>query len=290
MPRELSPVQRMEQRLLTDLRKPIWRPFMRALRDYRLLSPGDRIAVCISGGKDSMLLAVLMRLLQRHSETPFEAVYLIMDPGYSPENRRRVEENARRLEIPYTLFESDVFKVANAQDEHPCFLCARMRRGCLYGRARDLGCNKIALGHHYDDVIETTLMAMLYGGQIQAMLPMLRARNFPGMTLIRPLYRVRERDIIAWRDAFGLEFLRCACRLSESAALDESASKRQEVKRLIAELHRTNPKVAQNIFNSIHRVQLDTLVGWKQGGREYTFLDGFEDTGEGDATPGDAGT
>jgi len=180
--------------------------------------------------------------------------------------------------------------VANAQDEHPCFLCARMRRGCLYGRARDLGCNKIALGHHYDDVIETTLMAMLYGGQIQAMPPMLRARNFPGMTLIRPLYRVRERDIIAWRDAFGLEFLRCACRLSESAALDESASKRQEVKRLIAELHRTNPKVAQNIFNSIHRVQLDTLVGWKQGGREYTFLDGFEDTGEGDATPGDAGT
>ena len=294
MPRELGPVQRMEQRLLTDLRKPIWRPFMRALRDYRLLSPGDRIAVCISGGKDSMLLAVLMRLLQRHSETPFEAVYLIMDPGYSPENRRRVEENARRLEIPYTLFESDVFEVANAQDEHPCFLCARMRRGCLYGRARDLGCNKIALGHHYDDVIETTLMAMLYGGQIQAMPPMLRARNYPGMTLIRPLYRVRERDIVAWRDAFGLEFLRCACRLSESAALDESASKRQEVKRLIAELHRTNPKVAQNIFNSIHRVQLDTLVGWKQGGREYTFLDGFENTGVGEsgatATPGDAAT
>ena len=215
--------QRVEQCLLTDMRKQIWRPFMRAVRDYRLLSPGDRIAVCVSGGKDSMLLAVLMRLLQRHSEVPFEAVYLIMDPGYSPENRRRVEENARRLEIPYTLFESDVFEVAYAQDEHPCFLCARMRRGCLYKKARELGCNKIALGHHFDDVIETTLMAMLYGGQIQAMPPMLMARNFPGMALIRPLYRVREADIIAWRDAFGLEFLRCACRLSESAAVDEAA-------------------------------------------------------------------
>ena len=273
MPRELGPVQRMEQRLLTDLRKPIWRPFMRALRGYRLLSPGDRIAVCISGGKDSMLLAVLMRLLQRHSETPFEAVYLIMDPGYSPENRRRAEENAKRLEVPYTLFESDVFEVANAQDEHPCFLCARMRRGCLYGRARDMGCNKIALGHHFDDVIETTLMAMLYGGQIQAMPPMLQAKNFPGMALIRPLYRVREADILAWRDAFGLEFLQCACRLTEAADVDESASKRQEIKRLIADLHRTNPKVEQNIFNSIHRVQLDTLVGWKQRGEEHSFLE-----------------
>ena len=275
MTRELGYVQRMEQRLLTDMRKTLWRPFMRAIRDYRLLSPGDKIAVCISGGKDSMLLAVLMRLLQRHSETPFEAVYLIMDPGYSPENRRRVEENAGRLGLHYTLFESDVFEVASAQDGHPCFLCARMRRGCLYRTAQSLGCNKIALGHHYDDVIETTLMAMLYGGQIQAMPPMLRAKNFPGMTLIRPMYRVREADIIAWRDAFGLEFLRCACRLTESAAVDESAFKRQEIKRLISDLQRTNPKVAQNIFNSIHRVQLDTLVGWKQGGEEHSFLEAF---------------
>ena len=275
MTRELGYVQRMEQRLLTDMRKTLWRPFMRAIRDYRLLSPGDKIAVCISGGKDSMLLAVLMRLLQRHSETPFEAVYLIMDPGYSPENRSRVEENAGRLGLHYTLFESDVFEVASAQDGHPCFLCARMRRGCLYRTAQSLGCNKIALGHHYDDVIETTLMAMLYGGQIQAMPPMLRAKNFPGMTLIRPMYRVREADIIAWRDAFGLEFLRCACRLSESAAVDESASKRQEIKRLISDLQRTNPKVAQNIFNSIRRVQLDTLVGWKQGGEEHSFLETF---------------
>ena len=267
--REMSYVQRMEQCLLTDMRKQIWRPFMHAVRDYRLLSPGDRIAVCISGGKDSMLLAVLMRLLQRHSEVPFEAVFLIMDPGYSPANRRRVEENARRLELPFTLFESDVFEVAAAQDQHPCFLCARMRRGCLYGKARELGCNKIALGHHYDDVIETTLMAMLYGGQIQAMPPKLPAKNFPGMELIRPLYRVREGDILAWRDAFGLEFLQCACKLTEAASVDESASKRREIKHLIASLHRTNPKVEQNIFNSIHRVQLDTLVGWKYRGEEH---------------------
>ena len=276
MTREMNDVRRMEQRLLTDLRKPIWRPFMRAIRDYRLLSPRDRIAVCISGGKDSMLLAKLMQMLQRHSETPFEAEFLVMDPGYSPENRARVLANAERLEIPCRVVDSDVFEVAEAQDEHPCFLCARMRRGCLYRHAQALGCNKIALGHHYDDVIETTLMAMLYGGQIQAMPPRLKAQNFPGMELIRPLYRVREADIIAWRDAFGLEFLRCACKLTEAAAVDESASKRREIKALIAALHETNPKVEQNIFNSIHRVQLDTLVGWKHNGVEHSFLEGWE--------------
>ena len=276
MTREMNDVRRMEQRLLTDLRKPIWRPFMRAIRDYRLLSPGDRIAVCISGGKDSMLLAKLMQMLQRHSETPFEVEFLVMDPGYSPENRARVLANAERLEIPCRVVDSDVFEVAQAQDEHPCFLCARMRRGCLYRHAQALGCNKIALGHHYDDVIETTLMAMLYGGQIQAMPPRLKAQNFPGMELIRPLYRVREADIIAWRDAFGLEFLRCACKLTEAAAVDESASKRREIKALIAALHETNPKVEQNIFNSIHRVQLDTLVGWKHNGVEHSFLEGWE--------------
>ena len=275
MSRNFTPCQLVEQTIVRRYHEELWSPFCKAIKRYQLIQPGDKIAVCISGGKDSMLLAVLMRLLQRHSETPFEAVYLIMDPGYSPENRRRVEENAGRLGLHYTLFESDVFEVASAQDGHPCFLCARMRRGCLYRTAQSLGCNKIALGHHYDDVIETTLMAMLYGGQIQAMPPMLRAKNFPGMTLIRPMYRVREADIIAWRDAFGLEFLRCACRLSESAAVDESASKRQEIKRLISDLQRTNPKVAQNIFNSIHRVQLDTLVGWKQGGEEHSFLEAF---------------
>ena len=277
MARTLTDAQRMDQRLLTDFRKPIWRPFMRAIRQYRLIQPGDRIAVCVSGGKDSMLLAKLMQLLQRHSEVPFEAVNLIMDPGYSPENRRQVEENAKQLALDYTLVESDVFEVANAQAEHPCFLCARMRRGCLYRHAQALGCNKLALGHHYDDVIETTLMAMLWGGQIQAMPPRLKAQNFPGMELIRPLSQVREADILAWRDAFSLTFLRCACRLTESAAVDETASARQQTKRLIAALHESNPKVEQNIFNSIHRVQLDTLVGWKHAGEQHSFLDSLED-------------
>ncbi len=279
MAREMTGIQRMEQRLLTDLRKPIWRPFMRAIRDYRLIRPGDRIAVCVSGGKDSMLLAVLMRLLQRHSEVPFEAINLVMDPGYSPANRRQVEENAGRLGLEYRLVESDVFEVADAQtgeDETPCFLCARMRRGCLYRHAQALGCNKLALGHHYDDVIETTLMAMLYGGQIQAMPPMLRAANFPGMSVIRPLYRVREADICAWRDAFGLNFIGCACRLTENAARDESASARLQTKRLIARLHEANPKVEQNIFNSIRRVQLDTLVGWKRHGEDHSFLEDWD--------------
>ena len=278
MARTLSDAQRMEQRLLTEFRKPLWRPFMRAIRRYRLLDSGDRIAVCVSGGKDSMLLAKLMQLLQRHSEVPFQVVNLIMDPGYSPENRRRVEENARRLGLEYTLVESDVFEVADAQTqgEHPCFLCARMRRGCLYRHAQALGCNKLALGHHCDDVIETTLMAMLWGGQIQAMPPMLRAKNFPDMALIRPLYLVREADICAWRDAFELRFIRCACRFSESADRDALASARAQTKRLIAELRQSNPKVDQNIFNSIHRVQLDTLVGWKYKGEPHSFLDDWD--------------
>ncbi|MDO4868004.1 MAG: ATP-binding protein [Clostridia bacterium] len=278
--RQLTFSQQIEQSLLTEYRKAIWRPFMHAIRDYRLILPGDRIAVCISGGKDSMLLAKLIQILSRHTEVPFEAVYLVMDPGYNPANRRQIEENARRLEIPCTVFESDVFEVAEAQDEHPCFLCARMRRGCLYGKAQELGCNKIALGHHFNDVIETTVMAMLYGGQLQAMPPKLRARNFPGMELIRPLYRVHEQAIIDWMDAFGLEFIQCACRLTETAAKDESASRRRFVKSLLAQLNDEHPKVEQNVFNSIHRVQLNTMVGWKYRGEEHSFLDQYDDPPE----------
>ena len=277
MPRTLSFPRRVEQSLLTEFREGIWRPFMRAVRDYQLIQAGDRIAVCVSGGKDSMLLAKLMQLLQRHSEVPFKAVYLIMDPGYRPEIRRRAEAVAGQLDIPYVLFESDVFEAAEAAGPagRPCFMCARMRRGCLYGRAQALGCNKIALGHHFDDVIETTVMAMLHGGQIQAMPPMLAARNFPGMRLIRPMYRVREADILGWRDAFGLEFIRCACRFAERQ--DEGVSKRQAVKALLDRLEQDDPKVKQNVFNSIHRVQLDTLVGWKTRGEEHSFLENLED-------------
>ena len=279
MTREMSACQRMEQSLLTEFRKPIWRPFMQAIRRYELIQPGDRIAVCISGGKDSMLLAKLMQMLSRHSEIPFEAEYLIMDPGYSPENRRKVLENAERLEIPYHLFESDVFEAAESQDANPCFLCARMRRGCLYKYAKALNCNRIALGHHYDDVIETTVMAMLYGGQIQGMLPKRRADHFPGMALIRPLYMVRERDIIAWQEAHGLSFIQCACRFTERAAR-EGQSKRQTVKKLLEELSRDEPKVPANVFNSIHVAQLDTLPGWKQGGVAHSFLERYDEGGK----------
>ena len=278
--RQLTFSQQIEQSLLTEYRKAIWRPFMHAIRDYQLILPGDRIAVCISGGKDSMLLAKLMQILSRHTEVPFEAVYLVMDPGYNPENRHQIEENARRLEIPCTVFESDVFEVAEAQDEHPCFLCARMRRGCLYGKAQEFGCNKIALGHHFNDVIDTTVMAMLYGGQLQAMPPKLRAKNFPGMELIRPLYRVHEHAIIDWKDTFGLEFIQCACRLTETAAKDESASRRRFVKSLLAQLNNEHPKVEQNVFNSIHRVQLNTMVGWKYRGEEHSFLDKYDNPPE----------
>ena len=276
--REMSYVQRMEQCLLTDMRKQIWRPFMRAVRDYRLLSPGDRIAVCISGGKDSMLMAKLMQMLHRHTVIPFEPVFLIMDPGYNPENRRLVEENAKKLEIPCTIFESDIFEVANAQEKNPCFLCARMRRGCLYGKAQELGCNKIALGHHFDDVVGTTALGMFYGGQLQAMAPKLKAKNFPGMELIRPMYLIHEANVVAWARTNDLRFIQCACRFTENGAHDpEGGGKRLEIKRLLKELKKTNPTIEDNIFASIHTLQLDTMVGWKYKGKDYSFLDGYDE-------------
>ena len=272
MARELNDIEAMERDLLTGRRKAIWRPFVNAVRQYGLIRPGDRVAVCVSGGKDSLLLAVLMRMLQRHSEAPFEATWLVMDPGYLPEHRQTVEDTAARLGIEYTLIESDVFEAAAIRPDNPCFMCARMRRGCLYRHAQALGCNKLALGHHFDDVIETTLMAMLYGGQIQAMPPKLHAKHFPGMEVIRPLYRVREADILAWRDEYGLACLQCACALAQRPG--ESA--RQSVKALIKQLDAANPKVSTNIFNSIHTVQLDTLVGWKYRGEAHSFLDGYD--------------
>ena len=278
MTREFSFCRQLERDLLTEYREKLWQPFCRAIRLYHLIQPGDKIAVCISGGKDSMLLAKLTQLLHRHTAYPFNVKYLVMDPGYSPENRRQIERNAEKLEIPVTVFESDIFDVACAQEKNPCFLCARMRRGCLYGKAQALGCNKIALGHHFDDVIETVLISMFYGGQIQGMPPRLRAKNFPGMELIRPLYRVREEDIIAWKDQYGLEFLQCACRFTENAARKnhEEDSKRQEIKRLLKTLRQKNPVLEQNIFGSLHHVQLDTLVSWKYRGREHSFLDALD--------------
>jgi len=272
--------QRVESSLLKEFRKPIWRPFMNAVRAYELIKPGDKIAVCISGGKDSMLMAKLMQILQRHSEVPFEAEYLIMDPGYNEINRRRVESNAKLLEIPYTLFESDIFEIANSQEKNPCFLCAKMRRGCLYGKARELGCNKIALGHHFNDVIETTVMGMLWGGQLQGMMPKLHSKNFPGMELIRPLYRVHEEDIIAWKNAHELSFIQCACRFTENCTLCDNGgggSKRQEVKQLLKRLNRGSGKVEKNVFNAIHMLQFDTFPGWKKDGEVHSFLETYDD-------------
>ena len=276
MSRYLSFPQRAEQSLLKEYRKRIWRPFMKAIRQYELIQPNDRIAVCISGGKDSMLMAKLMQILQRHSEVPFEATYLIMDPGYNEINRRKVESNAKLLGIPYTLFESDIIEIANSQERNPCFLCAKMRRGCLYNKARELGCNKIALGHHFNDVIETTVMAMFYGAQLQGMMPKLHATNFPGMELIRPLYCVHEDHIIAWRNYNGLEFLQCACRFTEHAAQEIHASKRQEIKLLLKQLKRDNPDIEKSIFNAIHAVNLDTFPAWKTRGELHSFLEGYD--------------
>ena len=272
--------QRVESSLLKEFRKPIWRPFMNAVRAYELMKPGDKIAVCISGGKDSMLMAKLMQILQRHSEVPFEAEYLIMDPGYNEINRRKVDSNAKLLEIPYTLFESDIFEIANSQEKNPCFLCAKMRRGCLYGKARELGCNKIALGHHFNDVIETTVMGMLWGGQLQGMIPKLHSKNFPGMELIRPLYRVHEEDIIAWKNAHELSFIQCACRFTENCTLCDNGgggSKRQEVKQLLKRLNRDGGKVEKNVFNAIHTLQFDTFPGWKKDGEAHSFLETYDD-------------
>ena len=272
MKREMSEVQRLESGILKERRKVLWRPFMNAVRRYALIQPGDRIAVCVSGGKDSMLLAKLMQILERHSEVPFEAVYLVMDPGYDAANRRQVEDNARRLGIPYTLFESDVFEVAESQDANPCFLCARMRRGCLYDRAQALGCNKLALGHHFNDVIETTVMAMLWGGQLQGMMPKLRSRSHPGMEVIRPLYMVHEQDIIAWAEANGLSFIQCACRVTQKSG----GSKRQEVKELLARLNLENDKVEKNVFNAIHTLQPDSFPGWRAHGVAHSFLEWYD--------------
>ena len=280
MSRELERWQLIERSIIKKYHKQLWTPFITAMKQYELVQAGDRIAVCISGGKDSMLLAKLMQQLQRHSDVPFELTFLVMDPGYSPANRRRIEENAALLHIPVTIFESDIFGVANSTEKNPCYLCARMRRGALYAKAQELGCNKIALGHHKNDVIETTVMAMFYGAQLQGMMPKLHSTNFPGMELIRPLYCVREEDIIAWARYNGLEFLQCACRFTERTATEhhESASKRKEVKNLIRSLQETNPDIENSIFHAIHAVNLDMFPGYKTKGVTHSFLEGYSDT------------
>ena len=278
MARTLEPYQLVERSIITKYRKVLWNPFIEAVKRYEMIQPGDRIAVCISGGKDSMLLAKLMQQLQKHSDFPFELVFLVMDPGYNELNRQKIESNAALLNIPVTIFESEIFEVADSAGKSPCYLCARMRRGYLYSRAQELGCNKIALGHHFNDVVETTLISMFYGSQLQAMLPKLHSTNFEGMTLIRPLYCVHEDDIIAWARDNSLEFIQCACRLTERSAADTgdvNVSKRKEIKLLLRRLRQGNPNIEKSIFNSIHVVALDTMPGFKTGGVEHSFLERF---------------
>ncbi|MBR0408232.1 MAG: tRNA 2-thiocytidine biosynthesis protein TtcA [Clostridia bacterium] len=280
MSRELTACQLVERSISKKYRKEIWNPFIAAVKRYELVEAGDKIAVCVSGGKDSFLCAVLMRMLQRFSEVPFEVVFLCMDPGYQPENRRRIEENAALLNLPLHIFETDIFDAADKTDHSPCYLCARMRRGHLYSEARKLGCNKIALGHHFSDVIETTVMAMFYGGQLQAMLPKLHSTNYPGMTLIRPLYCVNEKDILAWVRYNGLSFIQCACRVTEREAGEEHTGKRREIKQLIAELKKTNPQVEENIFASLHSVWLDTFPGYLHDRQAHSFLEKYDESAE----------
>ena len=285
MKRQLTPCQLIERSIQTKYRKELWGPFITAIKRYQLIQPGDRIAVCISGGKDSMLLAKLMQMLQRHSDCPFELVYLVMDPGYNAINRNKIESNAKLLELPITIFETNIFEIANSSEKSPCYLCARMRRGHLYSKAKELGCNKIALGHHFNDVIETTVMGMFFGSQIQAMLPKLHSTNFEGMELIRPLYCVHEDSILAWKRYNDLEFIQCACRFTENCAVCDNGgggSKRQEVKVLLRRLKRDNPDIEKSIFNSIHTVSLDTMVGYKTRGVEHSFLDDYDRRGQED--------
>lgn len=272
---EEATAERAIRSILKKYRKKIWAPFVSAIKEYKLIKEGDKIAICLSGGKDSALLAVLMKQLQAHSDFPFEVKFLSMDPGYNEENKRKIVENSKKLELDVTYFDTNIFTVAEKQEKNPCYLCARMRRGYLYSFAREIGCNKIALGHHFSDVIETTLMGMLWGAQIQGMLPKLHSTNFEGMELIRPLYKVHEDDIIAWSRYNNLEFLRCACKMTEKSEYDEDASKRKQTKMLIRELKKTNPDVEKCIFNAIHKVNVDTMCGYKIKDEWHSFLDNY---------------
>lgn len=270
-------LQRLERSITKKYRKTIWTKFISAIKEYELISEGDRIAACISGGKDSMLMAKLLQLLKRYSDFPFDVEYLVMDPGYSPENREKIIKNAELLEIPIKIFNTQIFDIANKAKKYPCYLCARMRRGYLYKNAKELGCNKIALGHHFSDVIETTVMSMFYGAQLQGMIPKLHSKNYEGMELIRPLYKIHEDSIISWQNYNELEFLRCACRFTENCSGSSDGvgeSKRFEVKALIKELKKTNPNIEKSIFNSIHNVHVATFPGIKTD-EHHSFLEKY---------------
>lgn len=278
--KELTRAEEIEKSIRKKFHKPLFSKFVKAIKNYDLVKENDKIAVCISGGKDSMLMAKLFQELQRHNKFHFDLVFLVMDPGYKEVNRQLIESNAKMMDIPITVFESEIFDAVYEIEKSPCYLCARMRRGYLYSKAKELGCNKIALGHHYDDVIETILMGMLYGGQVQTMMPKLHSTNFEGMELIRPLYLIREGDIKHWRDYNTLHFLQCACRFTETcstcSADGSSDSKRMEVKHMIAKMKEINPYVESNIFKSVENVNLKTIIAYKKDGVKHSFLDTYD--------------
>ena len=275
--RELEKYQEVQRSIIKKYRKTIWTNFVGAIQEYELIKENDKIAVCISGGKDSVLMACCLRQLQMHSKVPFELVYLVMDPGYNMENRKLIEHNTKLLNLDVHIFESDIFEVTDRVGGSPCYLCARMRRGCLYSKAKELGCNKIALGHHFNDVIETVLMSMMYSSEIKTMLPKLHSTNFEGMELIRPLYKVKEKDIISWAEYNGFKFLQCACKMTEKNADIELTSKRKEIKQLIADIKLQNPEADDNIFRSLHNVNMATIPGFrdKDSGTLHSFLENY---------------
>ena len=279
---KLDRCKEAERSIVKKFRKEIWRKFTKAINEYELIQDGDRIAVCISGGKDSMLMAKLFQELERHGKKNFEVVYLVMNPGYNELNYQTILNNAKLLEVPVTVFKTEIFDTVADITESPCYLCARMRRGYLYSKAKELGCNKIALGHHFDDVIETILMGMLYGAQIQTMMPKLHSTNFEGMELIRPLYLIREADIIKWMHYNELHFIQCACRFTENCAScggTEKGSKRAEIKELIHELAEKNPVIEKNIFRSVENVNVDTVIAYKKHGKKISFLEEYDHAG-----------
>ncbi len=276
----MNEVDEFEKSLTTTYRMKIWSRFVKAIKEFQLLKPNEHLCVCISGGKDSMIMAKLFQILHKYSDFPFEITYLVMDPGYSELNLNKIENNLKIMKIPAIIEKTNIFEVANNQNRSPCFLCAKMRRGALYNLAKKYGCNKIALGHHYDDVIETTLMNMLNSGSFQTMLPKLHSTNYKGMELIRPLYYIREKDIIAFKNHHNLTFLQCACKFTlENSELNSSSggSKRLETKMLIKELLKNNPQVEKNIFKSAANVTLDMILGYKDGGKYHSFLDNYDE-------------
>lgn len=276
--KELTESEKIEKSITITYRKSIWANFIKGIKEFKMIEEGDKIAVCISGGKDSMLLAKCMQEIQKHRQIKFDMVFLVMNPGYNEENKQKIISNAKLLNIPITMFESNIFDIVKDIQDHPCYVCARMRRGCLYNKAQELGCNKIALGHHLDDVIETVLMGMLYGAQMQTMMPKVKSTSHQGMQLIRPLYYVKEADIIRWKERNNLQFIQCACKITEQQAKngeDEFASKRAEMKRLIKQLRETYEKVDMNILSSTKNVNLNTIISYVKDGEVHHFMDKY---------------